>query len=147
MPSLSAKSRPNVVFVVFPNVKLLDVAGPMQVFSDARVNKRETYEITLVSAEGGDQLTDTGVVLSTQPLSAWRGRPIQTLLMAGGFGAFPAAKDTFLLDGVKELASQADRVGSVCTGALILAAAGLLDGCRAVLTGQFVMILPRSTQM
>lgn len=132
MPSLSAKSCHSVVIVVFPDVKLLDVAGPMQVFSDARVNNAEAYDITLVSAAGGDQQTDTSVVLSTEPLKAWRGRQIQTLLMAGGLGAFSAAKDTAFLDGVKELASQSDRVGSVCTGALVLAAAGLLDGCRAV---------------
>ncbi|MEM7060541.1 MAG: helix-turn-helix domain-containing protein [Pseudomonadota bacterium] len=132
MPSFSAKPRSNVVFVTFPNAKLLDVTGPIQVFTDAKRFGGEDYEISIVSAEGGDQLTDTCVPLRTESIDLWHDRPIHTLLIAGGLGASPAAQDPAIVSGVSALARRSSRIGSVCTGAYILAAAGLLDGCRAV---------------
>lgn len=133
MPSISAEDRPVVIFVIFPDAKLLDVAGPMQVFTDASLYGRGMYyEIILVSVDGGEQLTDTGVKLPTQPMDQWRDRPIHTLLIAGGLGARAAAQNSELLAKTVELARHSKRVGSVCTGASVLAAAGLLEGRRAV---------------
>lgn len=132
MPSYSAKSRPVVVFVVFPDAKLLDITGPMQVFSDAKICGGEDYEIVLASANGGIQLTDAGVELSTEPMERWRDRSVHTLLISGGWGAQAAAQDPDLMEKTTLLANQAERVGSVCTGAFVLAASGLLDGQRAV---------------
>ncbi|WP_419914013.1 GlxA family transcriptional regulator [Hoeflea sp.] len=132
MPSFSAKSRPVVLFVVFPNATLLDITGPMQVFSDAKRFGGEDYEIVLASAKGGSQLIDTGVELHTEPMERWHGRELHTLLVSGGFGAQSAAQDPKLLENTVLLADQAARIGSVCTGAFILAASGLLDGHRAV---------------
>ncbi|WP_299478627.1 helix-turn-helix domain-containing protein [uncultured Roseibium sp.] len=132
MPSFSAKSRPVVVIVVFPDTKLLDVTGPMQVFADARRVGGENYEIVLASAEGGAQLTDTGVELVTESMERWHDRDLHTLLIAGGFGAQEAAQDLKLVENTVLLAEQAARVGSVCTGAFVLAASGLLDGRSAV---------------
>ena len=132
MPSFSAKSRPVIVFVVFPDAKLLDITGPMQVFSDAKICGGEDYEIVLASANGGIQLTDAGVELSTEPMERLRDRKVQTLLISGGWGARTAAQDPVLVKNTILLANQAERVGSVCTGAFVLAASGLLDGHRAV---------------
>lgn len=132
MPSFSAKSRPVVLLVIFPDAKLLDITGPMQVFADARRFGGEEYDIVLASEAGGVQQTDAAVELQTEPMADWRGREIHTLLIAGGFGALAATQDQALLNKVVELAGQAKRVGSVCTGALILAASGLLKGHRAV---------------
>ena len=132
MPSFSAISRPLVVFLTFPDAKLLDVAGPMQVFTDAKRCGGEAYEIVIVSAEGGDQLTDTGVQLHSERIDLWRDQPINTLLISGGLGARLAAQDTALVAKTADLALRAERVGSVCTGAYILAATGLLNDRRAV---------------
>ncbi|MEM6694780.1 MAG: DJ-1/PfpI family protein [Pseudomonadota bacterium] len=70
--------------------------------------------------------------LETEPMEQWRDRPIHTLLISGGFGALTAARDSKFLENVVALAANAGRVGSVCTGALVLAASGLLNGHRAV---------------
>lgn len=132
MPSFSAKSRPVVLIVVFPDATLLDITGPMQVFSDAKRFGGEDYEIVLTSSKGGVQLMDTGVELNTEPMEKWRDKKVHTLLISGGFGAQAAAQDPTLLENTVRLADQAARIGSVCTGAFILAASGLLDGHRAV---------------
>ena len=133
MTSFSAKSRPAVVIVVFPDAMLLDIAGPMQVFSNARrTTGGVDYEIVLVSAKGGLQMMDTGFELNTEPMDRWRGREIHILLVAGGWGAQAAAQDPVLIENTIALAKNAARFGSVCTGAHVLAASGLLNGRRAV---------------
>ncbi len=132
MPSISANIRPVVIFVIFPDAKLLDVAGPMQVFNDVRLYGGQEYELVLVSVDGGELLTDAGVKLATEPIDKWRDRPIHTLLIVGGIGAFAAAQNAKLVVKTTDLARRAKRVGSVCTGAFILAAAGFLDGRKAV---------------
>lgn len=132
MPSNVAKPHHTIVIVVFPDAILLDIAGPMQVFALARRYGGECYNIILVSADGGLQTMDTGVQLDTEPLELWRDREIDTLLIAGGFGADEASQDAELVNEITELAANAKRVGSVCTGALLLAATGFLDGRRAV---------------
>ena len=131
-PPFSAKRAPVVIFVIFPDVKLLDVTGPVQVFSDVRRVGGFSYEVKLASAEGGVVLTDTCVPLQTEKISALGGQPIHTLLVAGGYGVHAAAKNPALIEGVQDLAASAERVGSVCTGAFVLAAAGLLSRHRAV---------------
>ncbi|MEM7213392.1 MAG: helix-turn-helix domain-containing protein [Pseudomonadota bacterium] len=132
MPSNPAISQPTLVVVVFPKAKLLDVAGPMQVFADARHMGGEAYRTSLVSMRGGSVSTDTVATLETKPNTHWHGRSIDTLLIAGGAGAVPATADKAFLDSVATLAKSARRVASICTGASILAAAGLLDGRDAV---------------
>lgn len=132
MPSFYAKSRPLVVLVTFPNAKLLDVAGPLQVFADAKLRGGEHYETVIVSVDGGDQHTDTNVNIPSVAFEALGDTPIHTLLIAGGLGARAAAKNADLISNVRDLSHRSKRVASICTGAYILAATGLLDGCRAV---------------
>ncbi|MEM9061827.1 MAG: helix-turn-helix domain-containing protein [Pseudomonadota bacterium] len=131
MTSNSAKPG-SVVILTYPQAKLLDIAGPLQVFADARHYGADAYRTVLVtiSAQGG--ATDAGVTLSTEPASAWVGKPIGTLLVAGGPGANTASNDPSVVETVRSLAGRAGRIGSICTGALVLAAAGLLEGRRAV---------------
>ncbi|MEM1075858.1 MAG: DJ-1/PfpI family protein [Pseudomonadota bacterium] len=132
MPSISAKKTHRIVLVVFEDAIFLDVAGPMQVFSLAHRYDGENYDIALVSSEGGPKKMDTGVHLETEPIDDWRGKPIDTLLIAGGFGAPDAAADTGLISKIADLASNSKRVASICTGAMLLAATGLLNGRQAV---------------
>jgi transcriptional regulator GlxA family with amidase domain len=122
-----------IVLVVFDGVEALDVTGPASVF--ARVNLREpgAYEIVFASARGGGVRSQCGLSFSgTVPVASIRG-PVDTILVAGGSES--ALRNAVFGQGVAswlaEAAHSARRVGSVCVGAFILGAAGLLDGRRA----------------
>ncbi|WP_415403196.1 GlxA family transcriptional regulator [Tateyamaria sp. SN3-11] len=129
-----AKGPRLVVFVVYRNIVLLDLVGPLQVFSHAPdpTTGQNGYECAVVSVDG--TLTDTNTVVSIPSLAAAqvRDRAIHTLVVVGGDGAIPGMHDAKLVDTVSMLARRAQRVCSVCSGALVLAATGLLDGRRAV---------------
>ncbi len=116
---------------MFPGAQLLDVAGPTEVFSVANwLDPGSAYRTELVSVSGGVVGTSSLVRIQTAPLARCRG-PIDTLVVAGGAGKLDAVMDERLLRGVRRLATRSRRVTSVCTGAFVLAAAGLLDGRRA----------------
>jgi len=140
MPSFPATSRTanppvgTVVFVVYPGVKLLDLAGPLQIFADASTvcGGDAGYETAVVSVDGGLVQSDTPVPITTEKFSAWNRRRIDTLIVVGGDGAHASSTDNRLTESVGRLAAKARRIGSVCTGAFILAACGLLDARRAV---------------
>lgn len=135
MTSFTAKSANGafaqrlVVFVTYPNVTLLDLAGPLQVFSSARClgDDYPPYETAIVSVAGDPVTTNTIVDLQTDQACQWAFREIDTLVVVGGNGAYAALRDSALLEQIAALAARARRVSSVCTGALVLAATGLLD--------------------
>lgn len=115
--------------LLFPGAKLLDAAGPVQVFADARLpDGRPAYETRLVSAFGGAVRTDAGVHLPTDAWECCRGEAPDTLLIGGGDAALAAAEDPDLVRFVAEMASRCRRTGSVCLGAFILARTGFLEG-------------------
>lgn len=133
VPDSSSQSL-SVVLVTYPGMKLLDLAGPLQVFTDARrgPGNLPAYGPVVASLHGGSVSTDTCVEISTVPLVALRRRSVDTLLVVGGGPAEQAASDDELVSHVRKLASKARRKGAICTGAFVAGAAGWLDGKRAV---------------
>jgi transcriptional regulator GlxA family with amidase domain len=120
-----------VVFVCFEGFEALDVIGPWEVFSLARQEPGRRYELELVSPDGRPLQSSSGLqFVPAHSLSACPG-PIDTLVVAGGTGVDIAANNERLIEWLTQCAPRARRVCSVCTGAFLLARAGLLDGRRA----------------
>ncbi|MGI4811637.1 MAG: GlxA family transcriptional regulator [Janthinobacterium lividum] len=121
--------------LVFPAVQLLDVAGPLQVFASANEQVvlsggAAPYRPRTVAMRTGGVGTSAGLDLAAAPLPD-AGSPVDTLVVAGGPGVTAAAADAALVGWLAARAASARRVVSVCTGAFLLAAAGVLDNRRA----------------
>src|SRR5215207_5120577 len=119
-----------VVIVAFPGVQTLDVTGPAEVLRAATKIHPPGYEVTLVAPEEGPLRTSTVMIVPDLPLTACR-FPIDTLIVAGGTGTRRAEEDEHLIGWLRAAAKRSRRVSAVCTGAFLLARAGLLDGRRA----------------
>ena len=141
----SVVTRPaQLVFVIYPQIALLDLAGPLQVFAWARRLDGELgYEVSIVSHHGGRVASDTLVSIDTDPIAVLDDRTIDTLVIIGGDGVYPAAEDEHFVEKIVRLASRSKRVCSVCSGAYLLGTAGLLEGRRAVTHWQDVERLRR----
>lgn len=115
----------NITFLLFPNVTQLDFTGPLQVLS-----RLPDAQVALAAKSKAPVLTDT--VLTLNPTHDFSDcPPTDILCIPGGFGVDDAIKDEETVAFVKREAERAQYVTSVCTGAFILGAAGLLDGKKA----------------
>ena len=141
----SPQSTPNAVrnidVLTFPGVQLLDVTGPFQVFASANdiveaAGGPRPYRLRLMAEDGGGVTSGAGVGLATGPLSR-HDEAIDTLIIPGGSGVEVVAANPELLDWLRQRAIVARRVASVCTGAFVIAAAGILDGRRATTHWKF----------
>ena len=131
--------RWSVGILIFDGVAALDVAGPLEVLSRARlepgVESRHSEDAALFSvftvARSKESVTATGG-LTIVPNHAFADAPaIDILLVPGGFGTRPLLQDAETIEWIRRTAAAAKRTASICTGALLLARAGLLEGRRA----------------
>lgn len=115
-----------VLFVLFPGFQILDVAGPLAAFEIATRFAPNAYRLKLAAAATGMTASSAGVAMPTEAL---RGQAnIDTIVVSGGGGTGGAMRDTVLIEALKRMAPRVRRVTSVCSGAFILAQAGLLEG-------------------
>lgn len=121
-----------IVIVAYAGAKMMDISGPLQAFSDARMDDgRAAYDVVLASEGGGLIPTDTGVKMEAQALGAGVLDAADTLLVAGFDPTLSSIAPRSLIDCLAEHIDKPRRLGSICTGAFILAELGALDGREA----------------
>jgi transcriptional regulator GlxA family with amidase domain len=130
------RSTRQIVIVLFDGVQSLDVTGPLEVFAAANQllragSPQPSYEIRTLSLCGAPVRSSSGLLITPDGSLADACETIDTLIVPGGSGTRSARSDKRLLDWIAASAARARRTASVCTGAFLLAAAGLLDGRRA----------------
>ena len=127
-----------IVMVAFPDAQIIDITGPLEVFgraarllSDERGWRVPAYTVEIAASKAGALTTSSGIrLIADRSLAQVRG-PIDTLLIAGGRGTTDALRDRAMIEWLRNSVRRARRLCSVCTGAFILAEAGLLDGLSA----------------
>lgn len=137
-----------VAVLIFPGFQLLDAVGPLDVFAGACDAWRERhpegplpYATEIVAHQAGPVASGSSAALVAQADIAQVRRRVDTLLVAGGGGVREAIQDRRLVGWIRRQATAARRVVSVCTGAFLLAEAGLLDGLRVTTHWHFCDLL------
>lgn len=135
IPAMAVTTPHTVSFLLFERFQLLDVTGPLQVFATANEELHEpAYRTQLLAARAGEYASSSGVSLTARALPRTFARSMATVVVPGGPGAWnPAGQQApertqVLVDWLARNANKLPRLASVCTGAFLLARAGVLDG-------------------
>jgi len=121
--------------MIFDGITALDAVGPYEVFRSV-----PGWEVEFVAPKRGEVRTDHGALGLSADKSLGESVETDILLVPGGRGNRPLLEDEEVLSWVREISSQARWTTSVCTGSLVLGAAGLLEGRRA--TGHWLQLEP-----
>jgi transcriptional regulator GlxA family with amidase domain len=135
--SASVRTR-RIVMVAFLDAQIVDITGPLEVFgraarflSDERGWRVPAYTIEIAATKAGALTTSSGIrLIADRSIAQVRGA-IDTLMVAGGIGTAAAIRDRALIEWLRSSVRRTRRLCSVCTGAFLLAEAGLLDGLSA----------------
>jgi transcriptional regulator GlxA family with amidase domain len=118
-----------IVFLVFPDFQILDLTGPLEVFSQAERHASGNYGLRTVALDAGPVTSSSGLSVNAEAARPFAGA--DTLVVVGGRGTDAAVADPRYAAWIRAASSRVRRVASVCNGAFLLAEAGLLDGRRA----------------
>lgn len=126
-----------VAMLGFPRAQVLDIVGPLEVFSrtarwltEHRAARVPAYAVEFVSAHAGPVAMSNGLqLIASRRYADFAGA--DTLLVAGGIGWEEAIQDRRMMAWLVAQSGRVKRLGSICNGAMLLAAAGLLDGRKA----------------
>lgn len=135
--NLTGQRHRKIIMVTYPDAHILDVVGPLEVLTGTKYFLPEgpaPYDVTVVAAKAGPVSTTSGLTIEARMSFADALRDsheIDTLIVSGGHGTTSALEDQLLLEYVRTSSQRSRRIVSICTGAMILAEAGLLDGKRA----------------
>ncbi|MDB5965703.1 MAG: AraC family transcriptional regulator [Polaromonas sp.] len=132
MPLHPTRPTRRIAILAFPRFQLLDVAGPADVFVEAarQLGDPRAYRVQLIGIEPGVLRSSGGLGMAVDATVATHRGAIDTLLVAGSPNIEDMASDAPLQAWLRRKAGSVRRYGSVCTGAFVLAATGLLDGKR-----------------
>ena len=146
----SASLPRHIVVLVYPDVLAINVCGPIEAFAMANsLAKLDLYRLSVAAVTTDPVRTSVGFCIVPNYALADLEGPMDTLLVAGGYGHVAASRDQALTGWLRKAVPRARRHGSICTGAFLLAAAGLLDGKRATthwaLAASFARDFPSAT--
>ena len=121
----------NVAILIFDEVEVLDFAGPFEVFSvTGRTREVKPFNVYTVAEHKGEVLARNS--LSVNPRCTIHDcPPADVVIIPGGWGTRSAMNNTVIVNWIRHVAAEAELVLSVCTGALLLGKAGLLNGLEA----------------
>lgn len=127
-----ARAPRQIAILAYPGVQSLDVTGPLEVFTAAGVHdsRGRGYRTLVLAPQAGPVRSSSGLTLVPDG-AVFDAPALDTLIIAGGEGTAAALADPTLIEWIGDTARRTRRVASVCSGAFLLAEAGVLDGRRA----------------